>query len=88
MEVGENLVIRGQEGLSSMKSVLFVIPYLYNGGAERALSNITTHFPKDWEIDILVNSDKVKDYPFRGNILSLGIDKENGTCPWFFINTQ
>ena len=84
MEVGENLVIRGQEGLSSMKSVLFVIPYLYNGGAERALSNITTHFPKDWEIDILVNSDKVKDYPFRGNILSLGIDKEPRTSSVFF----
>lgn len=62
-----------------MKKVLFVIPYLADGGAERALSNITTHFPEDWEIDILVNTDKLRDYPFRGNIVSLGIDEKPRT---------
>lgn len=56
-----------------MKRILFVIPYLVEGGAERALSNITNHLPKDWNIDILVNDDSVIDYPFRGNILTLGI---------------
>lgn len=56
-----------------MKRVLFVISSLKKGGAERALSNITIHFPKEWDIDILVNNDEVIDYPFRGNIITLGI---------------
>lgn len=64
--------------------VLFVIPYLHDGGAERALSNITTHFPDDWDIDILVNSDKVQDYLYKGNIISLGIDKIKKTDSVFF----
>jgi len=62
-----------------MKKVLFVISYLDKGGSERALSNITLNFPKDWEIDILVNSDKVVDYPYRANIISMGIDDKPKT---------
>ena len=54
-----------------MKRVLFVIETLRGGGAERALSNIVTHFPMDWHIDILVNDKSLIEYPFRGNILSL-----------------
>ncbi len=56
-----------------MRRILFVLPYLEAGGTERALSNITTHFPDDWVIDILVNNDQVIAYPYRGNIISLGI---------------
>lgn len=59
-----------------MKRVLFVISSLKKGGAERALSNITIRFPKEWDIDILVNNDEVIDYPFRGNIITLGIAGE------------
>lgn len=55
-----------------MKKVLFVIPYLVEGGTERALSNITAFFPDDWQIDILVNDKKNAAYPFRGNIIELG----------------
>lgn len=62
-----------------MKRILFVIPYLNIGGAERALSNITTHFPDDWNIDILVNDDTVVDYLFKGNIITLGIRGEAKT---------
>lgn len=66
------------------KSVLFIIPYLCDGGAERALSNITTHFPSEYNIDILVNCDKKIDYLFRGNIISLGIDDEKRVdSVWF-----
>lgn len=61
------------------KRVLFVIPYLSIGGAERALSNIVMHFPKDWEMDILVNSDKRIDYPYKGRLLSLKIDENPKT---------
>ncbi len=54
-----------------MRKVLFVIETLRGGGAERAVSNIVTHFPKDCEIDILVNDESLVEYPYRGNILSL-----------------
>lgn len=58
----------------NMKKILFVISYLDKGGSERALSNLTQNFPSDWEIDILVNSDKVIDYPYKANIISMKID--------------
>lgn len=67
-----------------MKKVLFVISSLKKGGAERALSNITVHFPKEWGIDILVNNDDVIDYPFRGNIITLGIAGKTWTNSVFF----
>lgn len=54
-----------------MKKVLFVIETLRGGGAERALSNIVTHFPEGWHIDILVNDESVIEYSYKGNILSL-----------------
>lgn len=57
-----------------MKKVLFVISSLGKGGAERALSNLTLNFPPDWQIDILLNSDKIIEYPYRGNILTLGMN--------------
>lgn len=62
-----------------MKKVLFVIPYLVEGGTERALSNITTFFPDDWQIDILVNDKKNAAYPFKGNIIELGFKGEPRT---------
>lgn len=68
-----------QKGNDSLKKILFVISYLDKGGAERALSNITTHFPEEWDIDILVNDDRVIDYPFRGNIITLGISEKPRT---------
>lgn len=67
-----------------MKRVLFVIPYLVEGGTERALSNLTTYFPKEWEIDILVNDDKGTAYPFRGNVITLGITGKANTGSVFF----
>lgn len=56
-----------------MKKVLFVIRELAGGGAERALSNIVMHFPKEWEIDILMNNKDYVEYPYCGNILTLNI---------------
>lgn len=66
------------------KKVLFVIPYMYEGGAERALSNIETHFPDDWEIDTLLNSEYKKKYPNKGNLYTLGIEKKPNTRSVFF----
>jgi len=67
-----------------MKRVLFVISYLDKGGAERALSNLTMNMPAEWEIDILVNSDKVIDYPYKGNIITLGVNQKPKTSSLFF----
>lgn len=59
--------------------VLFVIERLRGGGAERALSNIVTHFPDDWHIDILIDDESLIEYPYRGNILSLSSPEKNST---------
>lgn len=56
-----------------MNKVLFVIATLEGGGAERTLSNIVTHFPDNWYIDILINNKECIKYPYKGNILSLSL---------------
>ncbi len=56
-----------------MRKILFTIATFYGGGAERALSNIVTHFPDDWDIDILINSETPIDFPHKGNMLSLSM---------------
>ena len=66
-----------------MKKVLFVIRSLGGGGAERTLSNIVTHFPPDWDIDILVNHENLVQYPYKGNILSLDLVSDKRTSPLF-----
>lgn len=69
-----------------MKKVLFTIASLYDGGAERALSNIVTHFPEDWEIDILLNNERMIEYPYKGNILSLSLpDFRNRKTLFYFL---
>lgn len=67
-----------------MKRILIVISSLGHGGAERAVSNLTQNFPKDWEIDILLNNDNVVEYPYRGRLLSLGLNGENNMSSLVF----
>lgn len=68
-----------------MKSILFVIESLHRGGAERALSNITTHFPDDWTIDILINDKSLIGYPYKGSILSLA--RPDKKSAFYFVST-
>lgn len=70
-----------------MKKVLFVIRTLADDGAERALSNIITHFPDDWEIDLLLNNYDLAEFPYKGNLLSLDIlnTKERKSSPFFVV---
>ena len=56
---------------TNKKRVLFVVSSLNTGGAQRIVSNITSNFPEDWEIDILLNSSDNITYPYKGNIISL-----------------
>ncbi len=66
------------------KKVLFVIPYMHEGGAEKILSTIENNFSDEWEIDTLVNSDKDQAYPVKGRLISLGIDVTPKTdSVWF-----
>ena len=58
-----------------MRKILFVIPYMNEGGAQRFLSNLQSYFPDDWEIETLVNSEYKKAYDFRGVIHTLGINE-------------
>lgn len=59
-----------------MKKVLFLISTLTGGGAERTLCNITLALPGEVEADILVNSESDKDYPHKGNVISLNFPKQ------------
>lgn len=59
-----------------MKKVLFLISTLTGGGAERTLCNITLALPGEVEVDILVNSESDKDYPHKGNVISLNFPKQ------------
>ncbi len=61
------------------KKVLFVIPYMHEGGAQRALSNIQERLSAFYEIDTLVNSEVNRAYPNYGNVISLHIDKKAKT---------
>ena len=63
------------------KKVLFVIPYMHEGGAQRALSNIQKQLAEneDIEIDTLLNSEINRAYPNSGGVISLHIDKKPRT---------
>lgn len=54
----------------------FIINSMRAGGAERVLANLTESFPEDWEIDIILTDARDISYPYRGNVINLGIYKE------------
>jgi len=66
------------------KKVLFVIPYMHQGGAQRALSNLQSHMPDSIEITTLVNSEIGRVYPNYGKVISLHIDGEAQTASLMF----
>lgn len=53
--------------------ILFCISTLTNAGAERAMSNITTHLPQNVQADLLLNSISSNDFPTNANVISLGM---------------
>lgn len=57
--------------MNNKKKVLFIISSLNFGGAQKVVSNITTTLPEEYDIDILLNSDKDIEYDYRGRIYSL-----------------
>lgn len=63
--------------------LLFLITSLHNGGAERALSNMSLNFPGNVEHTVLLNKRYEDEYPFRGDIRTLGIDEDFKMSLWF-----
>lgn len=55
------------------KRILFVVSTLNTGGAQRVLANISLGFPETWECDFLLNDSSEITYPYRGNIITLGM---------------
>ena len=55
------------------KRVLFIVSSLNFGGAQKVVSNIVTTLPEQYEIDILLNSDKDIQFPYKGSIISLNV---------------
>ncbi len=53
--------------------IAFVVNSLSNGGAERTISNITTHLPEGYDVDIIVNDDSAPTYPVNSRMVSLGL---------------
>ncbi len=55
------------------KRIALVVNSLSNGGAERAVSNLSLHLSEQYDIDLIVNDLEHLDYPYRGHIISLGL---------------
>lgn len=70
--------------VSQQIKVLFVVSSLNTGGAQRVLSNIVTHLPDGWHIDILLNSSAKIVYPFKGNVISLGMKEPKDRSSWWY----
>ncbi|WP_026669520.1 glycosyltransferase [Butyrivibrio sp. AE3006] len=65
----------------SKKKVVLISNTLTKGGAERVVSNLSLYLSEEYDCDILLNDDTVIDYPYKGQILTLGLpavkDKRN-----------
>lgn len=71
--------------LESRKKIAIVISSLHKGGAERAVSELTLNWPEDWDIDLIVNSSQEKiEYPFRGNLIDLGMKPQVNKLDIFY----
>lgn len=56
-----------------MKRILMVISTLNFGGAQRAFANMSLAFPKEYEIDFLLNDTNNISYDYKGKIIDLEI---------------
>ena len=67
-----------------MRKIAFIVSSLDTGGAQRAVSNIVTNWPDDWEIDIILNNAAIIKYPYKGNIIDLKIkEPKNRKSIWY-----
>lgn len=66
------------------KKILFVISTLNTGGAQRAFANISMRLSENYECDFLLNDTEDISYPYKGNLLSLGLKpQKDKTKLWY-----
>ena len=58
------------------KKIALVINTLSDGGAERAVSNLSLGLYDKFDIDIIVNDSEHLEYPYKGHIISLNLPPE------------
>lgn len=56
--------------------ILIIIPTLDTGGAQRAVSNLLMGLPDDVEADVVLNDVKSVVYPYKGNLIDLGMSNQ------------
>ena len=59
--------------MAEKKRIAFMINTLTIGGAERAVSNLSLRLADKYDVDILVNDNHSPDFPYGGQIKSLGL---------------
>ena len=57
--------------------LLIIVSSLSNGGAQRVASNLIMGLPEECEVDILLNDASDVSYPYKGNIIDLGMPHED-----------
>lgn len=60
--------------MSKKHKIAFIVSSLNMGGAQRAVSNIVMGLSDDWDIRLILNTDENIVYPYKGEIVSLGIN--------------
>ena len=67
-----------------MPKILLLISTLNTGGAQRAFANMSLAFPKEYEIDFMLNDAEEISYEYRGNIIDLGLKPQKDKTNLFY----
>ena len=58
--------------------LLFIIPFMHEGGAQRALSNLQVNLPDGYDSDTILNSEANRAYPNSGIVVDLHSERIPG----------
>lgn len=67
-----------------MKKIAFIVSTLNTGGAQRAVSNIIINLPKEYQVDLILNSSENIVYPYHGKIINLDIAGDSQRSTVFY----
>ena len=59
------------------KNILFIIPQLVGGGAEKTVANLSLYLKEKYNINILIFNDSDEKYKYSGNLIVLPKKKSN-----------
>jgi len=60
-----------------MKKILFIVPSLSKGGAERVVATLSRSLSSEYDVDIAVFSSKRIDYEYEGELIDLEIPEDS-----------